>query len=158
MIVAFAALPAIGGELALSSQLRRELDLVLKAGDSLHKALVQQNEEQVELSLRDVLYQLDRSKTASYLAKPHERRHLMRILEAAREQFELTQTTFGEDRRMRFESGFNQIVNLLRIYRLDRAFTIFFCPKDKTTWIQRGSKPQNPFHPESGSCGMKVPR
>jgi hypothetical protein len=147
------------GELPLAPVLTQELNMVLNASVNLHKSLVSQNEEQVDIHLRDIVWQLDRAKTASAYAKDHERRHLLRILEAAREHFEMTQTSYGEERRARLVDAFNQLVNLVRIYRVDRAFSIFFCPKDRTTWVQRTTKAQNPFrHDRAESCGLRVPR
>lgn len=149
------------GELVLNSQLTREINGVLKASDVLHRSLIQQNEEQVELNLRDLIQQLNRARELSFLAKPHERAHLIRILDAAKEHFEITQTSFGSERRDRLEDGFNQLVNLVRIYRVDRSYAIYFCPKDKSTWVQTSAKAQNPFRTEAGNrepCGIKVPK
>jgi hypothetical protein len=151
------------GELALSPQVTAELNQVLKVGDALHKSLLSQDEEQIEMGVRDIIVQLDRAKNASNQVKPHDRRHLLRVLDSAYEQFEQTQAEYGERRRVRLEEGFNQLVNIVRIYRVDRSYGIFFCPKDRTTWVQRGQKPQNPFRSiaESGHrepCGMRVPR
>lgn len=149
------------GELVLKPQLTRELNQVLKIGDAVHHALVIQDEEQTDLSLRDLVQQIDRARSMSYLAKAHERAHLVRILDGAREQFELTQAAYGQERRNRLEDGFNQLVNLVRIYRLDRSYAIYFCPKDKATWVQTGTKPKNPFRSPASSrepCGMRVQR
>ena len=162
----FAALPIStsivwAGELHLAPALTNELNSVLRVSDGLHKSLVSHNEEQIEMGLRDLVLQLGKAKGASHLAKPHDRRHLVRILEAAHEQFELTQSSYGDERKARLEEGFNQIANLVRIYKLDRNFGIFFCAKDRTTWIQKGVKPQNPFRTEGSTrepCGMRVPR
>lgn len=147
------------GELALAPRLTEELNLVLKASDSLHKSLVTQNEEQIDIGLRDVIQQITRARAALSYAKPHERRHLVRILDAAYEQFELTQTTYGNERRQRLEEGFNQLVNIVRIYRVDRTYSIFFCAKDKTSWVQTGNRAQNPFRSDRREpCGMRIPR
>jgi hypothetical protein len=147
------------GALVLGSRLTQELNLVLKASEGLTRSLVGQNEEQIELGLRDILWQIDKVRTLSSAAKPHERGHLIRILDAAHENFELTQTSYGEERRIRLEDGYNQLVNLVRIYRLDRSYGIFFCPRDRTTWIQRGGKPVSPFRsePQREPCGIRVP-
>jgi hypothetical protein len=151
---------ARAGDLVLNKQLLEELNLVLKASDVLHKSLLTQDDEQVDLSLRDLLRQLEKAQNASGLAKPHERGHLMRILSAAHEQFELTQSSYGEDRRVRMEEGYNQLVNLVRIYRVDTSYAIFFCPKDRTTWIQKGARAQNPFQGESRRepCAIQIPK
>jgi hypothetical protein len=149
------------GELSLGSVLTHELNKVLDAGDSLRAAMVMRDEEQVEIGLRDLLLQLDRTRSFASLAKPHVRSHLVRILDAARDQFEQTHSAMGEQRRSRFISGFNQLANLVRIYRLDRAYSIFFCPVDKTNWVQKGSKALNPFRSPASAkepCGIKIPR
>jgi hypothetical protein len=154
------ASPARAAEgLVLSPALTNELNQVLKASDVLHRALLSQNEEKVDLALRDVVWQLERARAASALAKPHERGHLLRILDSAHEHFELTQASYGEERRTRLEDGFNQIVNLVRIYKVDRSYSIFFCPKDRSTWVQKGLKAQYPFKVENREpCGIRVPK
>jgi len=86
---------AWAGDLMLSPPLMSELNVLLRASESLHRSLVLQNEEQTELSLRDVLWQIEQVRGASVYAKDHERGHLMRILEIARERFELTQALYG---------------------------------------------------------------
>lgn len=153
-------LQLLAGELVLAAPLTIELNRVLKMSEALHKSLLSQNEERVDLALRDMLWQLERARDASQYAKPHERGHLVRILDSAREHFELTQSSYGDERRSRLEDGFNQLVNLVRIYKLDRTYSIYFCPKDKTTWVQTGIKAQNPFKAESSRepCGMRVPK
>lgn len=162
VISVFLVAPRVeAGELFLNSQLMLEINGVLKASDTLHRSLIQQNEEQVELGLRDLIQQINRARELSYLAKPHERQHLIRILDAAKEHFEITQTSFGSERRDRLEDGFNQLVNLVRIYKVDRSYAIYFCPKDKSTWVQTSAKAQNPFRTEAGNrepCGIKVPK
>ncbi len=147
-------------ELPLAAPLTKELNLVLRAGDSLHKSLLSHDEEQIEMGLRDILWQLERAKSALGFAKMHERGHLVRILEAAQEQFEATQRVYGDERRLRLAAGYNQLVNLVRIYQLDKAYSIFFCPKDRTTWVQRGITGANPFRAEGhrDNCGIRVPR
>lgn len=147
------------GELTLQPSLSRELNQVLKMGDAVHHSLVKNDEEQTDLGLRDLLTQINRARAISHLAKPHERSHLLIILDAAKEQFELTQAAYGNERRHRLEEGFNQLVNLVRIYKLDKTYGIYFCPKDKATWVQTGMKGQNPFQTSGGGrepCGIRV--
>jgi len=154
---------ANAGELALTSPIMNGLNQVLKASDVLHKALVSKDEEQIEFGVRDILVELEKAKAASLQAKPHERRHLVRMLNTARERLEQTRITYGEERRQSLEVAYNQLVNIVRIYRVDRTYGIFFCPKDRTTWIQKGNRPQNPFRAISETvhrepCGMRVPK
>lgn len=149
---------ASAGELRLAPAITHELNQVLKVSDGLHHSLLDRDDEQIEMSIRDMILQLDRAKSASMQTKPHDRRHLVRIIDAAHEQFELTQTSYGDERKLRLEDGFNQLVNLVRIYKLDSSYAIFFCPKDRTTWVQKGAKAQNPFRAEGhrDNCGIRV--
>lgn len=145
------------GELVLAPHIATELNQILKVSEALHRSLVAQSEEQIEIGLRDIIWQIDRAKEATRSAKQHERGHLLKILDVAKDQFEMTQSSYGEERKARLEEGFNQLVNLVRIYRLDRGYGIFFCPKDRTSWVQRGDKPQNPFLVDLRSpCGIRV--
>lgn len=149
---------AEAGNLKLIPVLTTELNAVLKASDYLHRSLVLQSDEQVEMGIRDLLWQLERARAASTAAKEHERRHLVRIVESARDHFELSQTAYGNERRGHLERGFNQIVNLVRIYKLDRSYGIFFCPKDRASWVQKGWQAKHPFRPDTNKdCGIRVP-
>ena len=148
------------GTLNLTPVLTRELNLVLKAGDSVHHSLVEQNEELADIGLRDLLKQIARARSHLNSAKDYERPHLVRILDAAKEQFELSQVAYGQERRARLSEGFNQLVNLVRIYKVDKQYGIYFCPTDKATWVQTGTKGQYPF-PQTGTrepCSLKVDR
>ena len=148
---------AKGAGLVLAPTLMSSLNRVLATGDTLHASLVIQNEDQIEIGIRDIILQIDLARMATSYAKPHERGHILLILDAAKDQFLQTQASFGEERKLRMVEGFNQLANLIRIYQVDRSYGIFFCPDDKTSWIQKGWKAQNPFHPKALlSCGMRV--
>lgn len=155
----FWGLKSYGGNLQVAPAVVNELNLLLEAAHGLHEALVEQKQDRVELGVRDTLLQIDRARDASAKVKEHERRHLVRVLESAKTQFELVQSSSGEARREHMEQAFNQMVNLLRVYRLDRTYGIFYCPKDNTTWVQKGWKGTNPFRPnELLKCGIRVPK
>jgi hypothetical protein len=148
------------GELALPKDLTTELNEVLHASEGLHKALVLQDEEKTEIAVREMIQRLEIARKYSHLVKPYERGHIVRILDAAKDNFELTQSLYGDERRTQMEEGFNQLVNLVRIYRLQPSFGIFFCPKDRTSWVQRWpAQAQNPFRPDSlKDCGIRASR
>ncbi len=146
--------------LVLNTPVTKELNSVLRMGDAVHHSLVAQNEELTDIGLRDLLRQIARARTHLSYAKDYERPHLVRILDAAREQFELSQAAYGQERRTRLSEGFNQLVNLVRIYKLDKSYSIYFCPIDKSTWVQTGNKAQYPFPPAGNRepCGVRVDR
>jgi hypothetical protein len=147
---------AQAGDLVLHPTVMRELNQVIRVSDTLHSALVGGDEEQIEIAVRGVIHQIDRVRTVAILAKQHERPHLLKILESGREYLEIAQTALGEERRLGFQQAYNQVVNVARIYKIDKAYGIFFCDKDKSSWVQRGSKAQNPFSAANRKCGVKA--
>ena len=152
-----AAGPARASGLILQAQEMTALNRILNAGDSLHRSLVAQNEDQIEIGIRELINQIDQARQASANLRAHERGHLLLVLDAAREQFDQTQTAYGEERISRLIDGFNQLANLVRVYQVERSYGIFFCPEDKTSWVQKGYHGQNPFHPKSMlNCGIRV--
>lgn len=156
-LVSVAPACADAGELPLQSHLRSEINAVLAANDGLHIAMVERQDEQIEIRIRDVIRQIERAKSFLSFAKPHERAHLRVLLDSAHDRLELAQTAFGDERRAHMEEAVNAFVNLVRIYRVDRGYGIFFCPKDKKSWVQKGTIPKNPFSPPSARpCGFRV--
>ena len=134
-----------------------ELSKTLRAYEGLHEAMYQQQEEQVEIRIRDVIREIERTRTFLTFARPYERGHLRLILDAAHGRLERAQSAFGDERRQKLEQALNDIVNVVRIYRVDRGYGIYFCARDKKSWVQRGAHVRNPF--ESGSlrdCGFRV--
>lgn len=152
----FAPDRAEAGDLVLHPTVMREMNQVIRVSDTLHSALVATDDEQIEIAIRGVIHQIDRVRTVAILAKQHERPHLLKILESGREQLEIAQTAYGEERRERFQQAYNQLVNVARIYKIDKSYGIFFCDKDKSSWVQRSSKAQNPFSAALRKCGVKA--
>ena len=154
----FVRLPsAQAGELLLQVNLMDELNRTLQAYVGLHDAMWREQDEQTEIRIRDVIRQVERTRTFLSFAKPYERGHLKLILDAAHGRLERAQSAFGEERKGHLEEAVNDLVNVVRIYRVDRAYAIYFCARDKLSWVQKASKAQNPF--ESGplkDCGFRI--
>lgn len=154
----FAAQLAQAGRMELVPKLSAELNDILKASENLQSAMIKKSEDQLDVSVREMVAQIQRTVAISSLAKPHERSHLLKILRAARENFEFAQGSYGKERDTHLNDGLRQLVNIVRIYKVDRSYGIFFCPRDKNSWVQRGKKAQNPFRSPASveTCGMRV--
>ena len=148
---------AVAGEFVLHPNIMRELNALLRTSDELHVSLVRNDEEFLEIAIRDLAIQIDKTWTTSALAKKHERYHLLKILDSAREHLELAQSAMGEERKENFRQVYRQLVNVVRIYKVSKSYNIYFCDKDKTSWVQKGVRPANPFMPISSRCGVRVP-
>lgn len=135
-----------------------ELTALLSSGDTLHVALTKQDDEQIEVALRDIEVATRRTIAVSARLKPYERSHLLKILESVESNVEVARNSGHSDRRDRIADVFNMMANLVRIYGVDTRFKIFFCDRDKVTWIQRKPAGQYPFV-EGGerNCAIRAP-
>ncbi len=156
--IVFSVQRAQAGRIELIPKLQAELNQLLKSSENLQGAMLKKSEDQLDLSVREVVSQIERTVALSVVAKPYERSHLLKILRTARENFELAQGSYGKERDMHLTDGLNQLVNIVRIYKVDHSYGIFFCPKDKNSWVQRGKKAQNPFRSPASTegCGIRV--
>ncbi len=151
----------IGSNIALRPNVTFQLNKVLISSESLRLALLNQDEDQIEICLRELSWEVDQARILSMQVRDFDRRHLLKILDNIKANLEVSFSSFGGDRRDLFLKAFNQMANLVRIYQVDSRFSIFYCPKDHATWVQASNKPQNPFRgPASASkdCGIKVNR
>lgn len=139
-------------KIKVQSDLRTELNNVLKSAAALQEASYKRNEGATSAAARDLLKHLDAANKKSHFAK-EQKTHLVRILTAAKENLERSRRSAGADRQTYYQKAFKQLVLIVQVYQLD-PYKIFFCPKDKSVWLQKGSKPQNPINPETyGTCG-----
>jgi hypothetical protein len=144
------------GDLSLHPTVMKEMNVLLRTSDELHVGLFRSDEEFIEIAIRDLGVQIDRLWAASSVAKSHERYHLLKILDSAREHLDLAQSSYGEERKEHFKFVYRQLVNIVRIYRVSASYSIYFCDKVKASWVQKGVLPKNPFAPSS-RCGVRVP-
>lgn len=144
--------------LVIHSLVTAELTSLLSAGDLLHEALVKQDDEQVEVALKDIEQALKRTIAASRVLRPYERSHLLKLLEVTQEHAEVARNSGHSDRRERLIDIFNNLAILVRVYSVDARFKIFFCGKDRMTWVQTKARGQHPF-PEAmdRDCAVRAP-
>lgn len=144
--------------LVLEPNTMAELTALLSSGDALHASLTKQDDEQIEVALRDIEVATRRTMAVSARLKPYERSHLLKILEAVESNVEVARNSGHADRRDRIADVFNMMANLVRIYGVDTRFKIFFCDRDKVTWIQRKPAGQYPFVEGSErNCAIRAP-
>ncbi len=140
----------------LPQKLMAELNQILNTSEGLHQSFVNRDEDQIEINIREVINQIKHTERLSVLAKEHERGHLLRILNSACGSLELVQGSYGDERMERLQDVFDQLANIVRIYRVDSLYNIFFCGRDRSTWVQKGRKPASPFKPEASHECLRV--
>lgn len=150
----------IGANIILRPNVTLEINKLLLASDTLRLALVSQDEDQIEICLRELMWEVDQARLTSLHVRDFDRRHLLKILDNIKENLEMSFSSYGEFRKGFFLKVFNQAANIVRIYQVDSRFSIFYCPKDHATWVQASNKPENPFKNSAvpKDCGLKVNR
>jgi hypothetical protein len=139
----------------LNAQLKAELNNVLKAASEMHGAFFEQNEQKIEQSVEQVLVSIEQANRKTSLAEG-QRPHLQKMLDSTRNQMNSLRNSSGPDRTESLKGAMEQLVLIARTYDLDR-YKIFFCPKDRSVWLQKAVKAQNPIHPKLyASCGKLV--
>ncbi|CAN5404130.1 hypothetical protein BH10BDE1_BH10BDE1_30440 [soil metagenome] len=159
---AFAAQARKGERLQLEPNTMAELTVMLSAGDALHGGLTKQDDEQVDVALRDIELATRRTISVSARLKPYVREHLVKVLEVIESNVGAARNSGHIDRRERISDIFNMMANLVRVYSVDARFKIFFCGRDKMTWIQtkpNGVYPFNDSREPAGerNCALRAP-
>ncbi len=144
-------------KIIVKGALKVELNNLLRSSSELHTGLYKQDEPLIATQLQKVLSNLKKTSLRTFMAEG-QRPHIDKMLEASQINIETAQMQSGDKRRESLKQAFRQLVQIAKIYKLDR-YRVFFCPKDKSVWIQKSRKPQNPIHPvKYGKCGRLVER
>ena len=142
-------------KIKIQGELKIELNALLKATVDLQEASFKGIDTNLNKATKNLLSHLNATAKKAHLAK-EQKPHLLKILQAASTNLEKSRRAVGSDRHTFFQKTFSQLVIIAQMYQLD-PYKIFFCPKDKSVWFQRNSKPQNPVNPETfGDCGKPV--
>lgn len=142
-------------KIKVQGELKVELNALLKATVELQEASFKGIDTGLSRATKNLLVHLNSTAKKAHLAK-EQKPHLLKILQAASTNLEKSRRAVGKDRHTFFQKTFSQLVIIAQMYQLDN-YKIFFCPKDRSVWFQRNSKPQNPVNPETyGDCGKPV--
>ncbi len=143
-------------KIKVQGELRSELNAVLRAAVELQESSYRRNERQTAAAIRALIQRLDGAAKKSGLAR-EQKLHLLKIVNSARAFLDKSRRTAGANRHTFFQGAFKQLVQIAQVFQLD-PYKIYFCPKDKSVWLQRAARPQNPVNPETyGDCGKLVP-
>jgi hypothetical protein len=142
-------------KLVLPPILRNELNLVLEGAVDMSEASFRRNESAFMAALKKLLKRIDSASKKSNLAMD-QRPHILKYMDAISEDLSKCRRASPGDRHTFLQKALKQIEGIYKLYQLD-TYKVFFCPKDKSIWLQRGTKPQNPVNPGTlGNCGKLV--
>jgi hypothetical protein len=147
--------------LPLAREIRDPLQNVLIVNESIQVALIKQDEEALELALRDFEVAVRNAIAASRpVMKPHDRSHFVKLLSPLLETCVGIRSSGLAERRELLGQLLNGVSNIVRIYRVDPRFRVYFCPRDRLTWVQLRSRGEHPLSNSSNSdrsCALRAP-
>ena len=147
-----------GPWLNIQPEIQEELRALVNEAAKLHAALLSrdQNENSLQRQIETVQAQI----RMIYIRLPLEKRyqvreHAFRLLSGIEERLE------GLKSRSMPESGkkrlFGDMAHLARVYRVKTDDdSVFYCPADRSSWLQSGNRPRNPVSSHLKHCGTKV--
>ena len=141
-------------KIQMDSPVITRLDAVMSKANELRGALIQKKDPMVIMKIRELNLAL---RDALEFHSAQEKQHLDRILNEARTSLERVHSTQGEDRRQQLQETFKQIVLIGQTYKLNDSYRFFFCQKDRSVWMQKEGRPQNPINPDTLlNCATQV--
>lgn len=166
----FAARPAASKRMAgkkaepdISSSLGAELEALVAGAGQLHTVLMTRNEKQIQTEIKTLSQTVRRALDAAKSKNAREpasagmmptnhRKYLGNMLADMSKM--LDKSAAAKSRPTYLQDVFKHIVQIRKMYQVKGSYQVFFCAKDKSVWVQKGSKPQNPF--ADPGCARRV--
>ena len=83
--------------------------------------------------------------------------HAIRLLGIIDEKLEGLKIQGKDNGKRSIKKLFGTIAELAQAYHIKTTSSgIFYCSRDKSLWVQSGSKPKNPISPGLKNCGRRV--
>lgn len=152
----------------LRPKVKQEIDRVLENCNQLHIALVSKDEKAIKKSLGQLRAQLDTAVEATKTKvrmsgyrtiaaeMPPQEKNLNHMLLEIQRQVSRAEQTKKKDRVPHLQEAYKQLVLMTRTYGIKTSYKVFFCDKDRSTWLQKSNKAQNPFLSEGRNCGKMI--
>lgn len=146
-----------GPNISLGSDLTTTLNQVLDQTVSLQKSVIQKRADESKIIIAKLVQNLDSARRLSASEPINIRSHLLKLLNASEAKLVVLLNLRGDVFRASFREAMETVAHFPRIYRLDQKYRILFCDKDKASWVQDKTKPQNPVSPDRWlNCGSTV--
>ena len=134
--------------------LQTQLEQLVEVGVELQQALHAGTEEVVASKFAILQDEANQLIQAAGL-RPESSTHLVKLLTNLEGSVRGAQKNSQEQRLKFIKEVFKSLVELVRSYQINNPPKVFFCSQDKSEWIQRGWKPQNPIDKANyPKCGM----
>ena len=152
-------LPRTGPSLSLHPEVQSSLQVLIAEAAALHETI---GSKAGQSALAEKIHQLQTRIRLVYrqfnlMAYSPKKNHAIRLLGIIDDNLEGLKIQGKDIGKRNMKKLFGTIAELAQAYHIKTASSgIFYCPRDKSLWIQSGNKPQNPISPGLKNCGRRV--
>ena len=140
---------------SLKDSLKTPLTSLLDIGVYFHEAVYSQNEGKIRLALSKLENQIEILERSPQFLPYHQRTYVYRLLQNLKPHLDAVKIS-SKERKRKIKAINRILTHMAHIYGL-KKYAVFFCPKDRSVWMQ-GEKKSKPLHLEYSSCGAWVGR
>jgi len=139
----------------LKNELKMPIIALLDEAVDLHQAIYFKKEDQVRLALSKIIKQIKMIEDSYQLLPYHQQSYIYKLLQDLKPTLENIKSSSMKNRAEYINTINRTVSHLSHIYGLKQKYAVFFCRKDRSTWIQSKSQKHNkkPLHLEHSSCG-----
>ncbi len=154
-LLSFSALAMKKRSFTVKEEMKKPLVSLMDLSVNLHRAVYDQNAEQMDLIILKMIQQTTQLKQNANTVLPyHEQSYLNKLLRSL--QFNLEAFRKSNRYKKNYINSINRkLTYIAHIYGL-KKYTVFFCSKDRSVWMQTNRS--KPLHLSHTSCGIPVSR
>ena len=137
----------------LEQKLKSPLISLLDETVGLHKAFYSKRDDQVHLAVSKMATHISTLEKNTYLFSPTQRSYIHRLLQGLKPKLEAIKAEGTRGGKPHIDSINRTVTYMAHLYGL-KKYTIFFCPQDRSVWMQGKTGENRPLH--LNSCGAPV--
>ncbi|MDE0517999.1 MAG: hypothetical protein OXH36_00365 [Bdellovibrionales bacterium] len=122
----------------IKEELENPLTALLDEAVDLHHAIYSNQEGRIHLTLSKMINKIEELKQFPQLLPYHQQSYTYNLLQGLRPQLEAIKVSRGK-RKDNINAINRTLTYMAHVYGL-RKYAVFYCPKDKSVWIQKGNK------------------
>lgn len=133
------------------------IEEVLELTAEFHKTRVSQDSSKVSVQLAtEIAQKLGTVANISQKTNSVQNLHITKIIQSAQNSIQLyKEDPMAKNASTDLKDFFKEIVQITQVFEV-KKYKIFFCPQDRSLWLQTMPKAQNPVNLNLKNCGKPV--
>lgn len=140
----------------IDERLSQEVEVVLSLTADFHKERVNKEHDRAKEIAANLAKKLSETKNLSEKIHDVQNVHITKILESAYSSLKnYNDNPKAANAVNGLKDFFKEIVQITQVFDV-KKYKIFFCPQDRSLWLQKDSKAKNPVNLSLLNCGKQV--